>query len=269
MGGVRCACFAPYRFDEIFALERHPVLHRDAAAERLDALDVAVGDRLTVVKEPVKTVEWDFAIHFFIDVQGAADRLVVGGVQAERPTIFDEVTDDHLEFVLHHGRHLRARLKEVFEIGRREDEHLARTVHPVEVVARPGPRHLRPALEVCQLLLGLLGEQVVGEADGQLASLVKFVDDLVVVRVVLKTAAGVDDAGDAEAVEFAHELARRVHLVLARELRPFGERGIQNHRVRAGDEQPRRVAVLISLNLAARRIGRVFRVPDGAQGGAV
>ena len=167
-----------------------------------------------MVKEPVQAVEGNFPIHFFVDVEGAADRLVVGGVQAERPTIFHQVTDNRLEFVLHHGGHVRARLEEIFEIGRREDQHLARAVHPVEVVAFAGPRHPRPALEVRQLLLGLLGEQVIGDADGQLAPPVQFIDDPVVVRVVLKTAAGVDDAGDAEAVELAHEVARRVHLVV-------------------------------------------------------
>ncbi len=222
-----------------------------------------------MVKEPVETAERNFTIHFFIDFQGAADGFVVGGVQAERPTIFDQVADDRLEFVFHHGRHLRPRLEEVFEIGGREDEHLARAVHPIEVVAFTRPRHPRPALEVRQLLPGLLREQVRGEADGQFAAPVQFFDDFVVVRIVLKTAARVDDAGDAEAVEFAHELARRVHLVRGREFRPFGERGIQNHGVRAGDEQPRRIPLLISLNLPAGRVGRVFRVPDGAQGRVV
>ena len=97
----------------------------------------------------------------------------------------------------------------------------------------------------------------------------KFSDDFIVVRVVLKPSTGVDDAGDAEAVELAHELARRIQLVLVRELRPFGKRGIENHGIGAGDEQPGGVPLLIPLNLAAGWVGRVFGIADGAQGRAV
>ena len=44
----------------------------------------------------------------------------------------------------------------------------------------------------------------------------KLLDDLVVVRVVLKTAAGVDGAGEAEAVQLTHELAGGVDLLFQR-----------------------------------------------------
>jgi hypothetical protein len=39
--------------DEGFALKRHAALDGDATAEGFDALDVAVGDRLAVIEEPV------------------------------------------------------------------------------------------------------------------------------------------------------------------------------------------------------------------------
>ncbi len=80
--------------DEILALKCHPVLNGDTAAECFDAFDVAIGDRLAVVEEPVKTVKWDLAIHFFVHVQGARDGYLVGRVQSERPAILGEVSND-------------------------------------------------------------------------------------------------------------------------------------------------------------------------------
>ncbi len=78
---------APVALDEVFALVGHAVLHRDAAAERRDPVDVCVRDRLGVVEEPVQPVERDVAVHALEHVEGAADRLVVGRVQAERPAV--------------------------------------------------------------------------------------------------------------------------------------------------------------------------------------
>ena len=67
------------------------------------------------------------------------------------------------------GGQVRPRLEEVLEVRRREDQHLAGPVHAVEVVAVAGRGHVDPAREVVELLLGLLREEVVGDADGQLA----------------------------------------------------------------------------------------------------
>ena len=47
-------------------------------------------------------------------------------------------------------------------------------------------------------------------------------------------------------------------LVLRRQLRPLRQRGVENHRVRSGDEQPGGIALLVALNFAAGRIGRVL-----------
>ena len=94
-------------------------------------------------------------------------------------------------------RQVGPRLEEVLEVGRREDEHLAGAVHAVEVVALAGLGHLDPLGEVVEFALGLLGEQVVGDAHGQSRPApVQLLDDLVVVRVVLEAAAGVDGAGE-------------------------------------------------------------------------
>src|SRR5258708_38301866 len=93
----------------------------------------------------------------------------------------------------------------------------------------------------------------------------QLVDDLVVVRIVLKAAAGVNGAGHAEAVELAHEVPRRIHLVFLRELRSFCQRGIKNHRVWPGDEQSGWIALLVALDLAADRLWRVLRLTASAQ----
>jgi hypothetical protein len=74
------------------ATKCHTVLHGDAAAQRFDAFDVVIGDRFAAVEESVEPLERDFAVHFFIDVQNARDRLVVGGMKAERPAVLYEVS---------------------------------------------------------------------------------------------------------------------------------------------------------------------------------
>ena len=78
------------------------------------------------------------------DVERAADRLVVGGVQAERPAVLGQDAHDVLELALHLRRQVGARLEEVLEVGGREDQHLAGAVVAEVVVALLVLRRLRP-----------------------------------------------------------------------------------------------------------------------------
>jgi hypothetical protein len=71
-----------------------------------------------------------------------------------------------------------------------------------------GLHQLGPGLKVAQLFFRLLGEQVVGYAHRELAIAVQFLDDPIVLRVILKSAAGVDHPGHAKAVHFPHEVPR-------------------------------------------------------------
>src|SRR3546814_2881327 len=71
---------------------------------------------------------------------------------------------------------------EILEIGGRIDQHLAGAVVAVEIVALSRLDLLRPAGEVVQLFLRLLGEQVVGDANGQLSFRMQFLDDAVIAR---------------------------------------------------------------------------------------
>ena len=128
---------------------------------------------------------------------------------------------------------------------------------------------LRPLEEVGLLLLGLLCEQVVGQAHGDLPGLVELLDDFVVLRIVLETAACVDHAGHAQAVQLAHEVARGVDLIVQRQLGALGQRRVENRRVRLGDQQTGRVAVGVARDLAARWLRRVLGVAHGAQCGGV
>ena len=123
-------------------------------------------------KNQCNPVKRHLAIDGLIDVEGTCDRLVIGRMQAKRPAMGDQMPDDRLQFLLHHGRQLRARLKKILEVRRREDQHLAGTVHAVEVVTGTRVRHLRPALKVTQLLRGLLGKQVIGQPHRELTPLV-------------------------------------------------------------------------------------------------
>ena len=119
---------------------------------------------------------------------------------------------------------------EILEVGGREHQHLAGAVVPEVVVALLVFGRLGPVEEVVLLALGLLREQVVGEADGQLAFVGELLDDGVVLGIVLEAAAGIDRAGDAEPIEFAHEMARRIDLIVERQLRALGQRRIEDAR---------------------------------------
>ncbi len=95
------------------------------------------------------------------------------------------------------------------------------------------------------------------------------IDHLVIVRVVLKAAAGIDHAGDAQPVQLAHKTTRRIGLILRRQFGTFGERRIKNEGVRFRDENPHRIAARIARDLAAGRVRRILRVSHRLQCGAI
>ncbi|MNP01291.1 hypothetical protein D3C76_931000 [compost metagenome] len=190
-------------------------------------------------------------------------------MQAKRPALLHQVPYHRFQVLFHGSRQVRARFKEVFEIRRREHQHFPGTVVPQEIVALAVARGTGPVLEVGQFFLGLLGKQVVGDAHGQLLVLGQLLDDLVVVRVILITTAGVDRAGDPQAIEFAHELPGRVDLVLQRQFRSFGQRRIENHCVGPGDQHASGIAVGIALDFAAWRVRRIAGISHHFQRGAI
>ncbi|MCY1524107.1 hypothetical protein D9M68_590270 [compost metagenome] len=222
-----------------------------------------------MVEEPGQAVEGDVAVDLLEHVEHARDGFVVGGVQTERPALFHQVAHHRLQFLLHGLRQVRARFEEVLEVGGGEHQHLAGAVVAQEIGAVAGLDLLAPVLEIRELFLGLLGEQVVGDAHGQLVLPGQLLDHLVVVRVVLVAAAGVDGAGQAQAVQLAHELAGGVDLVLQRQLRPLGQGGIEDHRVGPGDQHAGGLALGVALDLAAGRVRGVLGIADHLQRGAV
>ena len=108
-------------------------------------------------------------------------------------------------------------------------------------------------------------EEIVGNAERHLAAPVQFLNDGVILGVILKAAARVDDAREAEAIQFPHEVPRGVHLMFRRQLRSFGKCRVENRRVRTRDEQPGRIASIVALNFSARGVGCVLRVTAGPQ----
>src|SRR6267142_975874 len=147
----------------------------------------------------------------------------------------------------------------------RNGQRFSCSVDTIEVVAIAWLCHFRPALEVSQFLFRPLRKEVVGEANRQLAIAVQFVHYAIVVGIVLKSASGVDRAGDAEAVEFAEEETGRIKLIFAGELWSFGERGIENVGVGVGDEKTRGISMAITLNFASREIRSVLVIAHRTQ----
>ena len=249
--------------DEVLALIRHPVLNRDTPAKSSDPLDIPIGNGLRVIEEPAQFANRVLTVDALEHVEGTRDGFVVGGVHPKRPAIPRQDRHDVGQLRFHGRRHFRSRLQKVLEVRRREDEHLARSVHAVELVTIPGPRDAHPFREVVRLVLWSLREEVVRDADAELSGFVKLSDHAVVVGIVLKSAAGVDRARDAEPVELAHEMARRVDLVLSREPGPLGQRRVEDVRVRLRDQHARRIARLVALYLGADRVRSVLGVSDG------
>ena len=241
------------------------MLDRDATAECRDAVDRLVGDGFGVVEEPVQALQRNVLIDLLEDVQRSRDRLVIGRMHAPRPAVLGEHPHDAFEIALHFRRHVRPLGPEILKIGSGEDEHLARSVVPEVVVALLVAGGCRPAKEVLLLLLRLLGEQVVGQADGEQLLVRQLLDHRIVVRIVLEAAAGVDRARDAEPVEFAHEMARGIELVVKGEFGALGERRVQDGGVRLGQQQSRRVAGRIAHDVTSGRRRRLLRIADGAK----
>ena len=56
-------------------------------------------------------------------------------------------------------------------------------------------------------------------------------NDLVIVRVVLEPAAGINRTGHTQAIQLAHEVRGGVVLVFGWQFRSLGQGGVENHRV--------------------------------------
>ncbi|MNZ64061.1 hypothetical protein D3C78_822230 [compost metagenome] len=222
-----------------------------------------------MVEEPRQTVEGNIAVDLLEHVEHARDGLVVGGVQAERPALLDQVAHHRFQLLFHGLRQVRARFEEVLEVGGGEHQHFPSTVVAEEVVALAGLDHAGPGPEIGQFFLRLLGEQVVGDAHAELAILGQLADHFVVFRIILEAAAGVDGAGQPQAVQFAHELAGRVRLVFQRQLRSLGQGGVEDQRVGPGDEHAGGLAAAVADDLAAGRVGRIAGIADRLERSAV
>src|SRR5262249_17837519 len=102
-----------------------------------------------------------------------------------------------------------------FEIRGRVNKHFARTVDTIKIIALAWFRNLGPVLKVRKFLFWLLRKQVVRKSNRELAIAMQRVHHAIVIRIVLKTSAGINGAGEAKPVQLPEKQARRVELVLA------------------------------------------------------
>ena len=89
--------------------------------------------------------------------------------------MFDEMADHRLQLALHDREQVGAWNQKVFEVRRGKDQHFARAIDAIVVIAVAGPGQCRPAAEVGQFLLRSLREEVVGETHRQLSVAVQLV----------------------------------------------------------------------------------------------
>ena len=116
-----------------------------------------------MIKEPMQAIEWDVSIDALVNIEGVSDCLVIGGVQAEWPAVFNEMPHHSFEFVFHYRRDFRLRLEEVFKVRCRVYKHLTGTVGAIIVIALTWLHRASPALKIGEFLLRFLGKEVVGE----------------------------------------------------------------------------------------------------------
>src|SRR5258708_8769569 len=99
----------------------------------------------------------------------------------------------------------------MLEIGGGEDGDLGWGGATEHIISLVRLYHLRPAHKVFELAARLLREQVGGNADGHLTALMKLLDDLVVFRIILKSAAGIARTRHSQPTSPPHELPALSH----------------------------------------------------------
>ena len=251
--------------DEVLALVGHAVLHGNAAAQRRDAVYGLVGDGLGMVEEPVDSRQRRVAVDLLEHIESTRYGFVIGRMQAPGPLVLHQHAHHFFKLTLHLRRHVRALHAKVLEVGGRIHQHLTRAVVAEVIVALLVLDRSGPVQKVLLLLLGLLREQVVGQAHGDLVGVGQLLDHLVVFGIVLIAPARIDHAGHAQAVELAHEMACRVDLVVQRQLGALGQGRIEDGGIGLGQQQTGRVAARITHDLAARRCLRVLGIAHGTQ----
>ena len=112
-------------------------------------------------------------------------------------------------------------------------------------------------------------EQVVRNAKRQSAIRVELLDDGVVIGIILKAAARVDDAGNTEGVQFSHEMPGGIELVIFAQLRPLRQRGVQDRGIGLRQKKSRRITGRIANDFSTGRVRGVLAVPDRSQCGCV
>ena len=182
--------------------------------------------------EPVRLLE---------DVENEADRLVVGGVDADRPGRLEQQARDlhQLLGVARAVRQLGAQGHEVLEVACRPGEELAAALDH-EAVGQPlGQVHVarvlrRPALEVGPLLARALGEEVARQPDRHLSRLRERLGAGVVLGEGVPAPARVDHRGEPEARQLAVEVPRGERLGLRAQPRQGADRLVEEVRVGLG-----------------------------------
>src|SRR5882672_2639470 len=108
--------------------------------------------------------------------------------------------NDGLQLAFHHRYHARPWYKKVLKVRSGKNQHFPRSVDAIKVIPVSWLCHFGPALEVAQFLLRFLGKEVVSKPKRQLSVAVQFVHNAIIIGIVLKTAAGINDTGDSKTV---------------------------------------------------------------------
>jgi hypothetical protein len=120
-----------------------------------------------MVEEPIQALERNFTVYLLEHIEESRDAFIVGGMQPERPFVCGQQRHDTSlsspsRDALRSGRGSRKSSKSAAE----KHEHFAGAVAAEEIIALARPRHLDPAGKIFLFLLWLLGEEIVGDAQG-------------------------------------------------------------------------------------------------------
>src|SRR5256885_1759950 len=105
-----------------------------------------------MIEKPAQAREGNLLVDRLKDIEKAADRLVIGCVQAKWPAILHEKLYNLRQFFFERDGKIRARLQEILEVRCREHEHFAGAVHAIEIASLSGPGHRHPFGKIVQLV---------------------------------------------------------------------------------------------------------------------
>ena len=194
-----------FLFQESLAVEIVGILHGPTDSQRFHAPECGGGTVLQVRERPAQSSDGYLGVHALEDVQDLIGGHVVIRVHGDRHSALRRPFDNLKIFF----GILRTRMRIVVH---RPGDTFAESIEPQHIVTEAHRKKLQQALVFVEFLAGRHAAQAVGHPQREMAFAPDLEDGFVTLRLKI-VAAGVDHAGQPQAIQLAEELARAFHLL--------------------------------------------------------